>query len=437
MHVRHLIAVLSLLWVSSSACSNNDQGAARNESVAQTETKSAMRGRLDVSSVPSGAHISLDQNDTRLRTPASLTVEEGVHSITLKLDNYRDNFSSVRVKGGETIAYDVMIKPVCPGTIVGDLGRKPEIKLFGPDKQTGRIRGRANNIDARKVRVVLWAKTDIWYVQPFYDAPFTTICADGSWETWTHPWEMLKAELVDETFTLGSERGILAVDEYPHKNIDILHGPGLIPRTVTFGDQLWIVRRTGIRAGPGPNYFSDWDSLVYVDEHGLHLAIEQHEGNWFCSEVVAEKSLGYGEYSFQVSADLGKLDSRAVFAGFIYESDEREVDIEFSSALASPHNAQYIVQPHYRVDHRKRFTVGSFRESTHRLVWRPDHLEFSSWVGLAEEQNPENLLQSWSYTGPDIPTPGQERMHFNLWLAEGKSPAKRVEVVVRFFRYRP
>ncbi len=438
MQIRHLIAVLSLLWVSASACNNKNQSAATKESVARTETKAVMTGRLDISSVPSGAHISLDQKDTSLITPATLTVEEGVYSITLKLDHYRDNSSSVRVKGGETITYDVKLKPVCPGTIVGDLRRKPEIKLFGPDKQTGRIRGSANNIDARKVRVVLWAKTDIWYVQPWYDAPFTTICADGSWETWTHPWEMLKAELVDEErYKHDSEQGILAVDEFPHKNIDILHGPRLIPRTVTFDDHLWVVRRTGILQGPGPNYFSDWDSLVSVDQHGLHLAIEQHEGNWFCSEVVAEKSLGYGAYTFQVSTDLGTLAAEAVFAGFIYESDEREADIEFSSALAFPHHAQYVVQPHYRVNHRKRFTVGSFRDSTHRLVWQSDRLEFSSWIGFDEDPRPETLLQSWTYTGPDIPTPGQERMRFNLWLFEGKPPAKRVEVIVKSFRYKP
>ena len=34
--------------------------------------------------------------------------------------------------------------------------------------------------------VVLYAKTDLWYIQPRADDPFTPIDSDGNWENWTH-----------------------------------------------------------------------------------------------------------------------------------------------------------------------------------------------------------------------------------------------------------
>jgi hypothetical protein len=46
---------------------------------------------------------------------------------------------------------------------------------------------------------------------------------------------------------------------------------------------------------------------------------------------------------------------------------------------------------------------------------------------------------TWTYTGPDIPVPGDEVVHMNLWLNGGKAPASRkaVEVVVTSFVFTP
>lgn len=60
-------------------------------------------GNVFVSSNPAGAEIWLDGTNT-LKTTADTVknVDEGVHSITLKLEDYRDTTFSISVTGGQT-----------------------------------------------------------------------------------------------------------------------------------------------------------------------------------------------------------------------------------------------------------------------------------------------------------------------------------------------
>ena len=60
-------------------------------------------GNIFVSSNPAGAEIWIDGTNT-LKTTADTVknVDEGVHSITLKLEDYRDTTFSVSVTGGQT-----------------------------------------------------------------------------------------------------------------------------------------------------------------------------------------------------------------------------------------------------------------------------------------------------------------------------------------------
>lgn len=47
----------------------------------------------------------------------------------------------------------------------------------------GVVRGLAN---PEKYKIILYAHTDWWYVQPLGDAPYTDIGNDGRWSNWTH-----------------------------------------------------------------------------------------------------------------------------------------------------------------------------------------------------------------------------------------------------------
>ncbi len=294
------------------------------------------------------------------------------------------------------------------------------------------VSGVAKNYGPGQARVVLYAMTDRWYVQPTVQAPFTSLDNAGSWTTTTHPWDRLAALLVDETFVPAAildthpsdEPGVRAWTEFPPR------------RTVLFSGHNWVVK-TGSLVGPGPNYFSDDPGSVWVDEFGLHLSTRAEQGKWYASEVLLPASLGYGEYRFTVIGRLDTLDPQAVFAGFVYESATREIDIEFSLGLANPDNAQFVVQPYFIPGNLRTFTIGADQVTTHRFVWAANQITFESWRGEAPAPDPFTSIDSWTYVGPDVPPAGGERMRFNLWLIGGNDPAKADEVVVRDFNYAP
>jgi hypothetical protein len=52
----------------------------------------------------------------------------------------------------------------------------------------------------RELRVVIYAYTDKWYVEPREAEPFTAIDSDGRWETETHLGTRYAALLVKLTF---------------------------------------------------------------------------------------------------------------------------------------------------------------------------------------------------------------------------------------------
>jgi hypothetical protein len=68
-------------------------------------------------------------------------------------------------------------------------------KGAGPDRLEA-IAGRVSGVRPKDYRIVIYALTDMWYVQPYIDFPLTTINPDGRWESTIH---------------LGSEYAVLLV----------------------------------------------------------------------------------------------------------------------------------------------------------------------------------------------------------------------------------
>jgi hypothetical protein len=392
-------------------------------------------GMLIVNSTPGGASIWLDDENTVKVTPDTMEVSTGSHNLKLTLENYKDYTRFLYISKGETKNVHAWLNLICPGGIIGDLNLPPEIQIIGLEPGHNIIHGIANNIDASKIRVVMWARTDIWYVQPYIARPYTEICADGSWKNSTHPWTRMVVLLVDSTYIPGATRnyhpasdtGVLAWDEYPEPSGD---------RYLNFSDYRWRVKNADL-AGPGPNYFSDSESNVWLDAIGLHLKFDYRGGKWYCAEVVLDHSLGYGVYTFQLDARVDSLNYNAVFAGFVYESGSREIDIEFSQLLSNPYNAQYVIQPWNVPGNIEYYDMPATTQSTHRFEWRSDKIIFTSWTGHDLSPAAGNTIHTWTYTGSDTPPPGGERMRFNLWLFNGNPPTSGTadEVVVKSFSY--
>ncbi len=64
----------------------------------------------------------------------------------------------------------------------------------------GTIVGRSGSVNGSKNRVVIYAHTDRWYVQPYVSAPLTEINADGSWSAVIHLGYEYAAMLVESDY---------------------------------------------------------------------------------------------------------------------------------------------------------------------------------------------------------------------------------------------
>jgi len=207
-------------------------------------------------------------------------------------------------------------------------------------------------------------------------------------------------------------------------------------RTVSFAGYTWQVK-SGY-GGPGSNYWSDSSESVWVDNNGyLHLKIRNINGVWYCSEVFLPNSLGYGQYVFHVAGRVDSLKPNVVMGLFLYQSDRREVDIEFSR-WGDPNrieNAQYVISPSKQAGHLHRFTISqSIEYSNHIINWVGSSINFRSMEGAY-------TLQDWTYLNNvnRILQEGRERHHINLWLY-GTCPAGmscEQEIVITGFEFTP
>jgi hypothetical protein len=80
----------------------------------------------------------------------------------------------------------------------------PFDRIGGPETSTF-IEGKVSAPDPTKYKVVIYALTDMWYVQPLIAEPFTSVGPDGSWSAWIHTGRDYAALLVDESFSPRSQ----------------------------------------------------------------------------------------------------------------------------------------------------------------------------------------------------------------------------------------
>jgi len=86
------------------------------------------------------------------------------------------------------------------GQLIIRITRVPLYDALGGPTSSADIEGEVETLNPTSFRVVIYALTDRWYVQPLAAAPFTEIGQDGSWSTWTHTGTQYAALLVRPTF---------------------------------------------------------------------------------------------------------------------------------------------------------------------------------------------------------------------------------------------
>jgi len=207
--------------------------------------------------------------------------------------------------------------------------------------------------------------------------------------------------------------------------------------TIMFSGHEWNVKTSaGGLVGPGPNFFNDSTQNVWVDSNGsLHLRITHGlcADQWFCAEVYSVESFGYGTYNFILSPGFEGLDKNVVLGLFTYLDDFNEIDIEFAKwGQETDSNGQYVLQPSYRLNHKKRFEFNPQGvDSIHGFKWCKNTIQFWSYTEEDEFR--------WTYYGTGIPTPSTEHAQMNLWLMQGMAPSDymEAEVVIKSFEFIP
>ena len=305
------------------------------------------------------------------------------------------------------------------------------------DVLAGRVSGARNG-----QRIVLYARSGIWWVQPFSAKPFTSIRRDSHWESPTHLGTEYAALLVDATYDPEPGLSELPGVGGPILALAVTKGRGFVPppadKIVHFSGYDWVVRQEpSPRGGKDNNYTPD---NAWIDDSGLlHLRITRQAEGWACAEVSLTRSLGRGAYLFTVS-DVSHMDPAAAMTFYTWDDvaedqNHRELDVEISQwGDPANKNAQYVVQPYYQPANVERFQVPA-GAATFSFRWESHKAIFKTVLGRA---GGSRALSEHVFTS-GVPSPGNEMVHMNLYaFGNTRIPMQKgSEVVIEKFEYLP
>ena len=306
------------------------------------------------------------------------------------------------------------------------------------------------------VAVYIFISGGGWWTKPNSASPLTAIQTNGTWQCDITTGgidqcaRQIAAFLVPTNYTpplaAGDEGLPAGLATNAVANLTVTRP---FPRQLHFSGYDWEVKTScGGRAGPGPNYFSDSVSNVWVDVQGqLHLRITNTNDQWQCVEMISRRSFGHGTYRSYLDSPADLLDLNAVLGLFTWSEDpsysHREIDVEVSrwSDASDTNNTQFVVQPWDTAGHRVRFQVPSgLTNSTHSFTWATNQVFFQSHQGnLVSPPATNPVISQWTFNQSGVPVPGGENVHLNLWLYNGAAPTngQPVEVIVSRFVFVP
>lgn len=294
-------------------------------------------------------------------------------------------------------------------------------------------------------RIVVYAKSGPWWVQPWPDHPFIPIQSDSTWSTQTHLGYEYAALLVDPDYHPAPTIDVAPTMGGSVVALRIVNGVGSLPDLPTvplrFSGYDWKVRTTDSARG-GLNNLYDADN-VWTDKSGvLHLRISNKPKGWTCAQLILARSLGYGIYNFVVS-DTARLDPAVVLSLHTHDQSAgdqhfREWDIEIGrwGRATSRENAQFGIQPFYVPGNLARFTEppGTL---TYSILWEPGRAVFKAFR-RSSIQSGAHPFYEHTFTA-EVPSPGQEHLEFMFYIvASEKGPLqKNTEVIIDKFEYLP
>ena len=283
-------------------------------------------------------------------------------------------------------------------------------------------------------KIVLYAKTGRWWVQPLVDQPLTGIRPNLKWTNATHLGTDYAALLVKDGYKPEN-----VLDSLPQTDDDILAvavvaGADRPPSPViAFSGYEWRLRDAPSSRG-GQNLYSS--SNISVDEKGgMRLRISKTETEWRCAEASLTRNLGYGTYEFVVRG-LETLEPAAVFGMFTYDYASgtlrnREMDIEISRwGDPANKNAQYALQPFDIATNVHRFNAPA-GTLTFSFRWEQGRINFRTLRGSTR-------ISEHAFT-EGVPPPGIESIRVALYVYRAAAVTLQhpMEVVIERFTYYP
>jgi len=329
----------------------------------------------------------------------------------------------------------------------------PRADVGGPAK-VETIEGRVTGARPGQ-RIVLFAKSGQWWVQPAAKQPFTTIRSDSSWTNSIHLGTEYAALLVGPEYvppaTMDAlpEKGgaVVAVAKVLGEGFNPLDPKTAHPslKTLNFSGYEWDVRQLPSPRGGASNPYDP--ANAWTDANGwLHLRITKAAKEWLCAEVSLRRSLGYGSYLFIVQ-EVSQLEPAAVLGMYTWDDlnadqNHREMDIEISRwGDPASKNTQYAIQPYYvPVNMFRLMTPGGV--ITHSFYWEPGRVLFKSVRGKSisgsETGTGSGVIAEHVFTS-GVPSPGSELVHLSLYVyGKTRTPLQNeAEVVIERFEYLP
>jgi hypothetical protein len=302
----------------------------------------------------------------------------------------------------------------------------------GGSSNVRQIEGRAEGARPGQ-RVVVYAKSGIWWVQPFAGHELTQVGSDFTWQTQTHPGWAYAALLVTEKFHPRSRMEMLPLQGGAVVALAIVEPPSIsvsAGKTISFAGYEWEVRQTPNNPG---NTQTDYDvANAFTSADGfLHLRIRGTPDNWSCAEVNLPRGLGYGTYRF-VLRDVSQFEPAAVFSIDFHH----EMDIEISRwGDREAENGQFVIQPYNIPANTAGFRVPPGIVSF-MLRWQPGRTKFTAFRGTSDRKS--DLIEEHEFTS-GVPTPGDDPVHLNFYVfGNNNNPLRHgTEVIIEKFEFLP
>jgi len=289
-------------------------------------------------------------------------------------------------------------------------------------------------------RIVLFAHSGMWWIQPVWERPFTAIQPDSTWTNSTHPGVGYAAVLVDGAYKPPTTLNALPPTGGLVRAVAVAEGAMLEHEAspkLWFSGYEWSVRNIpGDPSGLKNQYDA---SNAWVDEHGfLHLRIQKTSDGWTAAQVDLTRSLGYGLYRFLVR-DVSQLDPQLALTISSWDGSakDQEMDIEISRwGDPAGRNAQYVMQPFYLAPNVKRF-VAPRGLLTYSFDWQPGRVDFRTVRGDGSGARTDVVAEHAFTSG--VPPAGRETIRVNLYVFDNKlfRLEHGTEVIIEKFEYLP